>query len=364
MDYKYKLQKYNGLSSRIECPTCKTKRSFALYVDEMGQTLHPTVGRCNREDKCSYHYTPKEYFTDNPDRQSRSAEFVANQHRAEPTKPPKEICRIPKQYLIESLGYDSNFVKFLCSLFDKYTLESPTIENIMQHYYLGHSKAKEVIFWSIDTEKRIRSGKIMQYDPTTGKRIKNASIAVDWVHSRLKKASLLPDSWELTQCFFAEHLLNKYPNEPINIVESEKSATIAFATLGGVWIATGGKQGLNADKCKVLKGRSVTLYPDLGAFNEWAEKGHRIAKEIGFTLRVSDLLERTATDADRLNGLDIADYLIRELQTVTPIEQIKEPFTVEELNLQAMTRENPNIIHLIQAFDLVSASTGKQLKIS
>ena len=37
------------------------------------------------------------------------------------------------------------------------------------------TKDGSVIYWYIDKENRIRSGKIMQYDPQTGKRIKNTS---------------------------------------------------------------------------------------------------------------------------------------------------------------------------------------------
>ena len=28
--------------------------------------INDNVGKCNRLDKCGYHYTPKQYFTDNP----------------------------------------------------------------------------------------------------------------------------------------------------------------------------------------------------------------------------------------------------------------------------------------------------------
>ena len=52
-------------------------------------------------------------------------------------------------------------------------------------------------------------------------------------------------------------------------------------------------------------------YPDLQAFEEWQRKLAEIAGQVGFVVDVSDLLERTATDADRAAGLDIADYLIQ-----------------------------------------------------
>ena len=39
-----------------------------IYIDteNNNQYLSVRVGKCNRLDKCGYHYTPREYFTDNP----------------------------------------------------------------------------------------------------------------------------------------------------------------------------------------------------------------------------------------------------------------------------------------------------------
>lgn len=62
----YTLQKYKGTATRHTCPNCGDRRSFTYYVDESGTPLHPSVGRCNHESSCGYHYTPKEYFHDTP----------------------------------------------------------------------------------------------------------------------------------------------------------------------------------------------------------------------------------------------------------------------------------------------------------
>ena len=39
-----------------------------IYIDteNNNQYLSDNVGKCNRLDKCGYHYTPRQYFTDNP----------------------------------------------------------------------------------------------------------------------------------------------------------------------------------------------------------------------------------------------------------------------------------------------------------
>ena len=63
----YSLQKYKGTATRHTCPKCGDRHSFVYYVDENNVPLHPSVGRCNHESGCGYHYTPKEYFQEHPE---------------------------------------------------------------------------------------------------------------------------------------------------------------------------------------------------------------------------------------------------------------------------------------------------------
>lgn len=61
------LQPYKGKTTRHTCPECGAKESFTLYVDgNTHQPINKRVGKCNRESKCGYHYTPKQFFLDNP----------------------------------------------------------------------------------------------------------------------------------------------------------------------------------------------------------------------------------------------------------------------------------------------------------
>lgn len=130
--------------------------------------------------------------------------------------------RIPKQYVIRSLGYGSSFVRFLPTLFDRDTLESPTVVRLMGEYYLGCTKDGAVIYWQIDAQNRVRTGKIMRYDPDSGKRIKTTGGAIDWVHAKLKRSGALPDDWDLSRCLFGEHLLKrKLPAPPTNLIDAD-----------------------------------------------------------------------------------------------------------------------------------------------
>ena len=344
------LQPYKGNSSRFSCPSCETKQSFTLYLDgNTNEPIHKTVGKCNRESKCGYHYTPKQFFIDNPDLK-KSSDFNSNTTNIVQGSAPLSSRRgvggeVPFSYVESSASYQSNFIRFLC--------EFMTIEQmkwIGENYAIGATKNKEVIFWQIDITGKVRTGKIMQYNPETGRRIKHESGAIDWVHNKLKKAGTLPEDFNLQQCFFGEHLLKIFRNKPVAIVESEKSAIIASVVIpDSIWIAAGQLNGLSIEKAKVLKGRNVTLFPDLGGFEKWRIKANEIKQSIICEIKVSTILEDRATETQRSEGLDIADYIIEELKAKTKTEIIQSRFSSK---LQSMTEENPALLILIDRLEL------------
>lgn len=345
------LQKYKGISTRHTCPECGQKQSFTLYLDSnTNNPIHRTVGKCNRESKCGYHYTPKQYFMDNPSTRTDVACHVSKQ-TPQPITPTQPSGTIPFSFIEKSASYRSNFVRFLCEI-----LTDKQIEYVVEHYALGATKNKEIIFWQIDITGKVRTGKIMQYNPETGKRIKHESSAIDWVHSKLKKSGTLPEDYNLQQCFFGEHLLTIYPEATVCIVESEKSALISAAIFPNfVWLASGGIQGLAVDKCKVLKDRTVILYPDLNVFEKWNEKASLIKNECSCEITVSTLLEEIATPEAKANGLDVADFMINQLTSkpkIKPIEAapVQTRFTPE---LEQMIETNPALLILINKLKLI-----------
>ena len=204
-------------------------------------------------------------------------------------------------------NYDSDLVTFLRTVIDPVVLEG-----LIDDYRIGVTKSKATIFFQIDVQGRCRTGKIMMYNPETGHRIKDPDVPgrVSWVHSMMKKAGMLPENWELSQCLFGEHLLPLYPDKPVGLVESEKTAVIAAGLMPKyLWLATAtdGKSGLN-ERLNVLRGRKVIAWPVVDGFQEWTDK---LAGFTELAITVSPLLQQVASPEDFAAHIDIADWLIR-----------------------------------------------------
>jgi hypothetical protein len=126
--------------------------------------------------------------------------------------------------------------------------------------------------------------------------------------------------FELKQCLFGEHLLSD-KSKAVAIVESEKTAVVASVYFPQfIWLAAGSLNNLSEERCNVLRGRRVLLYPDINGFEKWRIKAKELSHIASF--QVSDLLEQKATAAEREQGFDLADYLIQfNIKEFIPEEQ-------------------------------------------
>ena len=122
----------------------------------------------------------------------------------------------------------------------------------------------------------------------------------------MKSTGNLKQDWTLSQCLFGEHLLTKYPEKTVALVEAEKTAVICAGFFPDyVWLATGGKSQLN-ERLNVLKGRKVVAYPDLDATKEWRT---RVLDFPDIDITVSRILSGYGKDKEEEN-LDLADWII------------------------------------------------------
>ncbi|MFA5542005.1 MAG: DUF6371 domain-containing protein, partial [Bacteroidales bacterium] len=261
----------------------------------------------DHKNSCGYHLPPKEYKVFNDLRDFKN--FRPIQKKEIP------ICEIDPYYLKLSLKCEimSDFETFLRS---RFTQEE--VDKAVERYFLSSNKDGHVVYWQIDNLSRIRTGKIMAYNPITGKRLKqpqqlnnSTTQHLTWVHSELKRQMLLDKDWQLSQCLFGLHLLNQFPNQRVNIVEGEKTAVIMSIFLPEeLWMSTGGFDGLNKEKLMPLKGRQIRLFPDLGCYDGWLVKAEEIMRESGLKIGVSKCLEQCDKDLGLKDGDDLADLYL------------------------------------------------------
>ena len=349
---RYELQHYKTRSDRHTCPKCGGRHCFTYYVDENNRPLDETVGRCDHESGCGYHYPPREYFSDHPEQERPKEEcphpVMAAEHKTSGKPCGKSIGTIPEEYVSRSRSDNSHLTRFLLSLQEK---NADRVRLVLKDYRIGATKDASTVFWQIDTGGRVRTGKIIQYNPDDGHRIKERG--VNWVHSLLKKRNAVSNEWTLTQCLFGEHLLSQTADirKVVAVVESEKTAVIcAIQYPDCVWLATGGKSQLSSEKMRVLAGRTVIFFPDVDSYHEWQER----AKAFSFcrSVTVSDFLERNATEEDRSSKIDIADLILRQWEE-DKLREEDTPLAAAERTLQEMVRRNPAVQTLIDTFGLV-----------
>ena len=252
-----------------------------------------------------------------------------------------------------SQSVHSNFFRFISSLLGSYygSTAKEVLKRLLEEYRLGATRDGAVIFWQIDRTGRVRTGKVMQYNPNDGHRVKDGQAsAVDWIHSLLKRRHELAEEWQLSQCLFGEHLLGTYPDKVVVLVESEKNAVIGSAIFPGyVWLATGGKSQLGEEKLRVLTGRTVLFFPDADGYEEWKQR----AENMTFCKTVvSDIIERNATPKQKEAHIDIADWIIFQIREGKVMSTANHLVEAERI-LQRMIEKNPVLQKLIDDLDLV-----------
>lgn len=248
--------------------------------------------------------------------------------QAKPEQQP--LVPIPFEVLAATLtDYDKNiFIQNLLNRVD-YPFEAADIEAIIELYYLGTiaSFGGAVALPFIDKNNNIRAIQVKQFNEA------NHTTKTSFLHGLLKyqysqRGDGLPDwlpAYEANKlkvsCMFGEHLLNKYPINPVALVEAPKSAIYGALYFGlpnvperFLWLAVYNLSSLNVDKCKALEGRKVVLFPDLSeggkAFELWSSKLKELNTIKGARFTISDFFEKKASEAERAAGGDIADYLI------------------------------------------------------
>ena len=343
------LRDIEGRSTRHTCPQCHRKQSFTRYYIDThnnNEYINNNIGKYYLLDKCGYHYTPKQYFTDNPwkrddaatnsgslrpcgyhytpkqyftdnpwkrdvhrspvhyDRENERVNGERPNSKPQPKAEPRPIDTIP-EWIFERSRTNGIMPDHVQWLVTQYGQEAA--EEVLNLYEIGATKDGHAIFWQRDGEDRLRTGKIMAYDTATGHRLKGTK-SISWVHSELKRVGKLPEAWQLSQCLYGEHLLRLNPTMTVALVEAYKTAHVGAIVMPDyLWLACDSMSGLTAERLAPLRGRSVILFPDEGrGFKEWSARIDSIAQSVGFDYVVSSFVEQQSLAE---SGGDIADMV-------------------------------------------------------
>lgn len=274
--FKYSLAK----KGKENCPNCN-KKTFVLYLEtETGNKMHG-FGRCDREQSCGFHKKPE----------SNDVIFIPKHEEIKKETQYLSLKLVEKHFL----ELDCNLITFLKTRFDTLQIRKARFD------YLLSSIRNNTIFWQIDQLERVRSGKIMEYNPATGKRVKdeNGKAHINWMHKQ---------PFNLKQCLFGLHLTKEDKTKTIAIVESEKTAVIMSIFVPEfLWLATGSKSGFKIEYLTPIKLRKIISFPDKGCYKDWFDKALEM-NNFGYNITTSDLIENT----DCADGLDIADLYLND----------------------------------------------------
>lgn len=332
-DIKYILERYkSGGSNRYTCPKCGRKKCFTRYVDaDTGAYLDESCGKCDHTASCGYHYPPREFFRDHPDRMQRKEyqpEYLNGKplvgmgtrwnvedkrreadERHQSNKPPQDEF-FPLSWAEDSTDRSCTFR----SWFERLPFEQELIHQVLLEYFVGGTSydivirginyGRAVIFWQIDELLQVHDAKLMAYN-ADGHRVSGWGNSM---RSICEKARVGPQLSETDKVLFGLHLLPYYPQKKVCIVESEKTALVCACQYPQhLWMATGGCGNLQASKLQPLRDRNVMVFPDSGEYEEWSNS----MKKSGIgNYQMVDFMEQFERNTD------IADVILGEATRV------------------------------------------------
>ena len=271
-------------------------------------------------------------------------DFNYNPPPPRPAPPPLPMLVLPDAMVNARMINvdDNNLIRWIRTI-NWDSVQRRRIDDMLSCYCVGHSpKNGMTIFWQIDEEKRVRTGKMMKYypdgHPKFGHRDKDGGYTFDWIHSALFRDKRHPeydeDKQVMKQCYFGIHLLNKWKRKDIDqtvcIVESEKTALIMAIAYGNhanqVWMACGGLENLTREKLKPIidQHRPIILYPDRDGIQKWQQKVEQLHYD-RLTVDIKPVTEWwREEDGPKADIADVVVRMINESRPITTITDIKE----------------------------------------
>jgi hypothetical protein len=249
-----------------------------------------------------------------------------------PTPPPPPALEIPRSWVRRTMDvdYNRNIFTYWFMMLPWDNDQRKRLPSTLWQYCVGGWQDGRVVFWQIDHTGKPRAAKLMRY-LQDGHRDKTAHPG--WIYNQDGcRQQLDPDNHTILKPLFGSHLLTKYPEAAVNIVESEKTALVMANYYGNLdkqlWLACGGLQHMNLEAMQVLidQGRKVWLWPDKDGREQWNAVCDKLGSDcVNVFTKFFDSCW-VKEDGDKA---DVADIAIRMMRTGDkPRKEEPEPETI------------------------------------
>lgn len=236
-----------------------------------------------------------------------------------PPKPPLEMKREWVSQLMQG-DYNRNIFTYWYGKLPWNQEQRKRMAQTLWMYCVGCWHDGRVVFWQIDHNGIPRAAKLMRYE-TDGHRYhekKGEKNSTGWLYNQDGYRDICqPNEHTILKPLFGAHLLKRYPQATVNVVESEKTALIMANYYGcpesQLWLACGGLKFLNLDAMQVLidQGRKVWLWPDKDGIDKWQEVANKLGSEqVQVYTKFFDACW-VSEDGDKADAADIAIRMMR-----------------------------------------------------
>ena len=254
--------------------------------------------------------------------------------RPKPVPPPAMVMERKLVKRTMAMATAQNLFCYWLSQLPWTTEQLNRLRQTLWQYCVGGWTDGRVVFWYIDHEGQPRSAKLMTYKPD-GHRDKAKNPG--WLYNQEGvRQQCEPDKHTILKPLFGSHLLKRYPEAVVNIVESEKTALIMANFYGQpdrqLWLACGGLQHMRLESMQPLidQGRTVWLWPDRDGVSDWQEVCDKLGTDkVQVYTRFFDTCWRPE-DGDKA---DCADITIR---------MMTKPETIDEQPPKSQCTTDPN----------------------
>lgn len=228
----------------------------------------------------------------------------------------KTMKKIPNNTMLKTLLAGRSIIgrNQLTDLLQR-TFPQSRVTNAVQRYLIGFSSfvtgtmGDALIFWQLNEKKKIINAKRIHYR-ADGHRDK-----------KMPPLVMYPDN---PQCLFGLHLLQDAdPDQPVAIVESEKSALImSMVRPDFLWMACGSLNNFNQSFLEPLRERLIIGFPDVDIKRDKQSQvstscamWQNVAKELrrqGWRIIIDTTLEKSVNTAQRMDKIDVADIALEK----------------------------------------------------